>query len=208
MTCASDSRVCERPLNGTDESKAHDETERNLGRKGSTGADAHHRRTGRWPRLHDGPVLDAPGETWLAVDSALAHGARGLPGGTTLALFMQAHRGVRHVHNQPALTVEEILARADAYLRRTGRWPTNKSGRIPDTNDTWGSVDDSLRKGCRGLAPGSSLARLLADRRGRPIRSALHTVTGRFAGLPGGKTLAAVLQTHRQVRTSRHGRPP
>ena len=27
-------------------------------------ADGHHRRAGRWPRATDGPIADAPGETW------------------------------------------------------------------------------------------------------------------------------------------------
>ena len=34
----------------------------------------------------------APGETWMAVQSALQHGHRGLPGGATLARLLRAHR--------------------------------------------------------------------------------------------------------------------
>src|SRR5436309_357023 len=41
-------------------------------------ADAHHARTGRWPGRASGAIADAPGETWTAVDGALAHGGRGL----------------------------------------------------------------------------------------------------------------------------------
>src|SRR5262245_9318480 len=51
-------------------------------------ADSHLQRTGRWPTQHSGPVLDAPGETWYAVQMALSHGSRGLPGGTTLARLL------------------------------------------------------------------------------------------------------------------------
>src|SRR5437660_9523024 len=47
-------------------------------------ADAHHRRTGRWPSRSTGPVEGASGETWLAIEAALCRGRRGLPGGTTL----------------------------------------------------------------------------------------------------------------------------
>jgi hypothetical protein len=48
-------------------------------------ADAHHRRTGRWPTPQAGPVAGAPpGTTWMAVDAALNQGLRGLPGGSTL----------------------------------------------------------------------------------------------------------------------------
>jgi hypothetical protein len=44
-------------------------------------ADAHHQRTGQWPRAGAGPILDAPGETWEAIDAALRQGCRGLPVG-------------------------------------------------------------------------------------------------------------------------------
>ena len=40
-------------------------------------ADAHHQRTGAWPMGHSGEIQDAPGETWTAVEMALAHGQRG-----------------------------------------------------------------------------------------------------------------------------------
>jgi hypothetical protein len=42
-------------------------------------ADAHRRRAGRWPHQKSGPIVDAPGENWDAVNAALRHGARGLP---------------------------------------------------------------------------------------------------------------------------------
>jgi hypothetical protein len=54
-------------------------------------ADAHFRRTGRWPAATSGPVLDAPGESWGAVASALWGGHRGLPGGETLARLLRRH---------------------------------------------------------------------------------------------------------------------
>ena len=34
-------------------------------------ADAHHQRTGQWPNRDAGRIVEAPGETWKAVDSAL-----------------------------------------------------------------------------------------------------------------------------------------
>lgn len=33
-------------------------------------SDAHHAANGRWPHSGDGPIVDAPGETWYAVDMA------------------------------------------------------------------------------------------------------------------------------------------
>src|SRR5262249_21866222 len=41
-------------------------------------ADAHHQRTGDWPHVASGPIVDAPGETWSAVNTALRDGWRGL----------------------------------------------------------------------------------------------------------------------------------
>ena len=40
-------------------------------------ADAHHSRTGGWPNAGSGPISEAPGETWNAVESALNQGLRG-----------------------------------------------------------------------------------------------------------------------------------
>jgi hypothetical protein len=51
-------------------------------------AKAHRRRTGEWPRYDAGPVEDAPGETWSAVNVALTKGLRGLPGGSSLARLL------------------------------------------------------------------------------------------------------------------------
>jgi hypothetical protein len=54
-------------------------------------ADAHRRRTGRWPSAATGPVREAPGLTWLAVNGALSKGLRGLPGGDSLARLLVRH---------------------------------------------------------------------------------------------------------------------
>jgi hypothetical protein len=47
-------------------------------------AEAHRRHTGRWPSAASGPIAEAPGETWNAINLALRHGTRGLPGGESL----------------------------------------------------------------------------------------------------------------------------
>lgn len=43
-------------------------------------AKAHRNRTGTWPVVRSGPVLDAPGETWSGINAAFDRGMRGLPG--------------------------------------------------------------------------------------------------------------------------------
>src|SRR5947208_523597 len=66
-------------------------------------AELHHDRYGRWPTPESGPVEDAPGETWKAIDLALHEGLRGLPGGSSLHAVLVHYLGKggkrsRHVH--------------------------------------------------------------------------------------------------------------
>ena len=129
-------------------------------------ADAHHRRTGAWPKARSGPILDAPGETWLAVNTALELGGRGLPGGDSLPRLLWRRRGVRHQRFLPRFSATRILSLARAHRRRTGKLPTKDSGPIADSpGDTWKAVDFALRQGLRGLPGGSSLAKLLKSRK-------------------------------------------
>ncbi len=131
-------------------------------------ADRHHARTGRWPLRTSGRVRGESGEKWQAVDAALFQGSRGLPGGCSLARLLADHRGVRHPHDLPGLTVEQILAWADAHKERTGKWPTETGGLIVDApNETWDAVNASLDAGRRGLPGGDTLARFLARHRGK-----------------------------------------
>src|SRR5262249_14456910 len=91
-------------------------------------ADAHHTATGDWPDGKSGPVSDASapeGLTWRGVDAALKRGGRGLPGASSLAQLLAERRAVR-----PPLTLERILAWADAYHAATGRWPRLNSGPV------------------------------------------------------------------------------
>jgi len=55
-------------------------------------ADAHYQRTGKWPVYESGPIPEAPGENWKRVQNALLYGLRGLPGGSSLAQFLNQHR--------------------------------------------------------------------------------------------------------------------
>jgi hypothetical protein len=143
-----------------------------------TWADAHHARTGAWPRIDSGPIVDAPGETWLAAHTALVEGCRGMPGGSSLPRLLDRHRGVRNIHGLPPLTGEEILAWADAHYRRHGKWPRPDSGPIEDApGETWKAVDGALKVGNRGLPRGSSLFRVLAEQRGAHSHNGLPLLT-------------------------------
>ena len=136
--------------------------------------DAHHASTGIWPTVKSGQVQDAsPGLTWCSIQQALHNGYRGLPAGWTLPRLRREYREPR-----PELTVDRILAWADAHHAARGCWPTRLSGGIEETGrETWMIVDTRLRKGGRGLPGGESLARLLLDHRGVRIKGCVPRLT-------------------------------
>lgn len=134
-------------------------------------ADAYQRRHGRWPFILAGRIPETADQTWAAVNQALRVGCRGLPGGDSLAQFLFRCRGARLRHLPPPLTVEQILGWADALHRRTGAWPSGH-----DTRPVAGAP-----KGTTWTAIELALAR------------------GK-RGLPGGITLAQLLERHRGVR--------
>lgn len=178
-------------------------------------ADAQRRRTGDWPMTTSGPVHGAAGENWMTIHAALIYGRRELPDGTTLARLLARHRGRRHKHEPPRLTIRQILAWADAYYQRTGDWPSRQSGRLEeDPQETWASISWALKNGTRGMRGGSSLVHVLARhrrtlyrRKGVPLKmerilewaTAHHELTGRLPtkrcgpvrGMPG-ETWAAI----------------
>jgi hypothetical protein len=133
-------------------------------------ADAHHAETGSWPTVDSGAVIGAPGETWAKIQTALFVGGRGLPERTSLARVLSEHRGARKNRHLPPFRREQILAWADHHYRRTGRWPTKRSGPVlAAAGETWKGIDHALHSGYRGLPGGSSLA-LVLDESGRSGR--------------------------------------
>ncbi|MFQ5493930.1 MAG: hypothetical protein ACE5EX_00980 [Phycisphaerae bacterium] len=147
-------------------------------------ADEYHRRHGKWPSCRRGDAVPGvPWESWLRINAAFIKGLRGLgPGGSSLARFLNEHRGVPYRNDLPRLTLKQILAWADAYHDRTGDWPMLESGRVPDApHETWSGLNASLRVGRRGLKGGDSLANLLERR--RRVRKRTRR---RFRAIPGG----------------------
>jgi hypothetical protein len=131
-------------------------------------ADAHRSRTGSWPTATSGPVAGAPGETWAAVQGALAAGGRGLSGRTTLGRLLALRRGARNPLQLPRLAVPQVLRWARAHCRRTGRWPTAASGPVIEApGETWSAVASALQDGWRGLPAGLTLQGLRDGRAGR-----------------------------------------
>lgn len=135
-----------------------------------TWAEAHLQRTGKRPNGHSGPIPEAAGETWTAINTALLYGYRGLPGGSSLAEFLNRHWGEKppedrkppKARNVPPLTIEQILSWAEAHYRRTGEWPNAASGEVPEApSETWKKINAALWEGYRGLPGGDSLSQLL-----------------------------------------------
>lgn len=136
-------------------------------------ADAHHKRTGKWPTMEMGAIPEAPGETWIAVDAAMKYGRRWRGRRTSLVTLLARRRKKRHPLELPAFRISQILAWADRHQRRSGRWPDKNSGLIPNSGgETWGRVNTALIEGLRGLRGGSSLPRLLEQKRG--VRNIQH----------------------------------
>jgi superfamily II DNA or RNA helicase len=131
-------------------------------------ADTHYQCTGKWPAVKAGPVYDAPGESWAAIDASLTNGRRGLPVGSSLARLLEEYRGIRNKNAPPSLMVDQILAWADEHHERAGHWPTKESGPLENApGETWSSINCALNAGLRGLPGDSSLANLLAEHCGR-----------------------------------------
>jgi hypothetical protein len=119
----------------------------------------------KWPAVRSGAIAGTR-ETWSAVNSALSIGSRGLSGGLSLAELLARRRGVENHMRLPPLDEQQILAWADAYFASHGKWPTARSGPIPRTRENWSAVASAIKAGGRGLRQASSLAALLAKRRG------------------------------------------
>jgi hypothetical protein len=108
-------------------------------------------------------------EKWMGIDTALRHGLRGLPGGSSLPDFLNEHRDLfrgksrrpKTIHDSERLYVNRILAWGKAHHRRTGVWPNRDSGSVAGVpNLKWSAIDAALKAGNRGLPGGSSLAKL------------------------------------------------
>ena len=129
-------------------------------------ADEHFERTGAWPNRRSEVVRADRHETWAGIEGALREGKRGLQKGDSLARLFARERGRFHPRDRVCLSNANILKWADAYYKRTGRWPVAASGPIPEApGETWKSIAKAMSRGTRGMTQGS-LAALMATRRG------------------------------------------
>jgi hypothetical protein len=177
-------------------------------------ADLHHQEHGVWPNAESGRVDRVPGFTWAKIDALLKEGRRGLPGGSSLAQLLAKKRWGAPPPQSAALSVERILAWADAHHASGGKWPTARSGLVAAAPGEWWSVIDvALKKGYRGLQGGSSLSQLLATSRSAPPRplsvelilswaEAHHAANGRWPSADSGVIAAAPHETWSKVNSA------
>ncbi len=178
-----------------------------------------------------GDVHDAPWNTWQQVDDALRGGYRGCRPGGSLAKLLLKYRGKqprKGYLRKPPLSVEQIVAWADAFHNRTGSWPTGKTpGPVARWRDyTWLALDHALRRGTRGLPGGESLAQILLRYRGvrqgslRPRLTikeilawadAFHACKGRWPSVRSGKVEGVPdenwVSIHQALQGARRGLP-
>jgi hypothetical protein len=141
-------------------------------------ADSQHERTGQWPNRNTGIVSENRSEKWKNIDASLTQGCRGLAGNSSLSRLLAEKRGVRNASNVSDLTVSQILDWADSHHEKLGIWPKTSSGSVLDApSEKWKNIDGALYSGKRGLSGGSSLARLLAAKRGIRNEKNLPTLT-------------------------------
>lgn len=135
---------------------------------------------GDWP-TRDSGLIPGSSDTWVAIDLALHRGGRGIEGGRSLALLLEAKRGARNIRALPKLTVKQIVGWAKVHFKKTGEWPTRRSGPIDGApaGETWATVAAALEQGLRKLEKTTSLNALLRRECGaesnRTIRLRLTT---------------------------------
>lgn len=142
--------------------------------------DDHRKHFGKWPKPTAGKVRIAS-ETWSAIEKALKRGFRGLPGGYSLAKLLADWRGARHPRRLPRLTKKQIVLWAQAFHRRTRKWPRLESGEIPKSGgETWATVAGALMRGKRGLRGGLSLTQFLEQEVGAPNQANRPRLTNKL----------------------------
>jgi hypothetical protein len=174
-------------------------------------ADAHHAAHGVWPAAGPGTVsgvvAGAPGESWKAINHALALGLRGLPGDSSLAELLAEHRGATLPDMSPqalakkiwAWEQEQFPAKGPRHRHRGGRQcPPLTIGEILAWADAHREATGDWPTIHSGRVQGANFELTWSQ-----IQSALKAG---YRGLPGNQTLRGVLVEHRDVGVRRASR--
>jgi len=91
---------------------------------------------------------------------------------------LEARRGAFRRANLPKFTIDQILQWADLHFESHGAYPITTDGIIEAApSEKWSSVDSALQTGNRGLPGGTTLSRLLHERRGKYYQASLPRLT-------------------------------
>jgi hypothetical protein len=163
-------------------------------------ADAHHAAHGSWPEMTSGDVAGVAGESWRAINHALALGLRGLPGDSSLAELLAEHRGAPAPDMGPQALADKIWAWEQEQFPITGPRSRRRGGR-PSSRLT---IDEILAwADTHREATGRWPKRTSGAVRGAADAETWETIdrasVAGHRGLPGGWSLADLLAEHRGV---------
>ncbi len=122
-------------------------------------AKAFYHKFGRWPGVKSKPVRGQKA-SWASIDHCMRSGLRGCQPGGSLAIFLESQLGVVNSQRKPPLRIQWIVHEMKMYRSTHGEWPNIRSGRIAESNETWGGVELALTRRRRGVKTKTSLADL------------------------------------------------
>jgi superfamily II DNA or RNA helicase len=160
-------------------------------------------RTGRWPSTVSG-YCDAIGLDFRQIDHYLRHGIRGLGPDSSLYGEIKTVAAANGLlppvrdYETASLTEADVQEALQQHYDARGATPRKGSASSP-LGMSWEVLDRYLRKGGRGLGPGSSLAKqvvIFHKSKGLPVKEALRPLT--------------YAQIHKAIRVyvSEKGQPP
>ncbi len=125
---------------------------------------AYYEKHNQWPKSSSEEIADPETkDSWQKISYAFVHGKRGLYK-SSLRLFINENLDSSLVKEQ--LTVDKILNWADAFFKKHGEYPKQRSGVIPQSkNDTWMTIETALREDRRGMRGEKSLYQFLKKHR-------------------------------------------
>jgi superfamily II DNA or RNA helicase len=125
--------------------------------------DAHGRKPSKWDEVVTFAKDDFEGITWNAINATLVRGNQTLPGGSSLADFIETEFGIKNPKSNPTISPDTIYELIQNFITLHGRKPQATDGAIDYTEEglTWEILDRRLRDGNSGLESGSSLTKFI-----------------------------------------------
>jgi hypothetical protein len=104
---------------------------------------------------------------WNTLNTMLWGGGRSLPGGSSLAQFINTHFGIQNRNFPSILNSKLVYTWIEAYITKFGEKPTKTSGIVEFAEGehkgiTWSTIDCTFKRGKRGL-PKSTLAQFIQN---------------------------------------------